>query len=210
MNGLTSNNSLKNKKMKKLFSMLVLLTFVLTLSAQEQKQEQRKVIINKGEGMMKANPAQLVPQFTPEQKKQIAEFKLTLQKEMIQLNNQLNEKQAQLKTLQQVEKPDMKSIYAKIDEITTIQNKKLKANALNKNNIRSILTDEQRVKFDMNNGNPPRHFQMDKNRMRMMHQGNRMHMQQGQMMEQNGKTMERRVMMMKEGKVIKDTVLVKR
>ena len=221
MNGLTSNNSLKNKKMKKLFSMLVLLTFVLTLSAQEQKQEQRKVIINKGEGMMKANPAQLVPQFTPEQKKQIAEFKLTLQKEMIQLNNQLNEKQAQLKTLQQVEKPDMKSIYAKIDEITTIQNKKLKANALNKNNIRAILTDEQRIKFDMNNGNPQRHFQMDKNR-RMMHQGNRMHMQQGRMMqqgqmmkqgqrmEQNGKTMERRVMMMKEGKVIKDTVLVKR
>jgi Spy/CpxP family protein refolding chaperone len=139
---------LNSKKMKKLFSILILLTFVLTISAQEQKRE----IIIKREGMMKANPAHLAPQYTPEQQKQMASFRLTHEKEMIQLDNQLNEKRAQLKTLQQVDKPDLKSIYSKIDEITALQNKKMKETATHQNNVRSILTEEQRIKFDKNQG----------------------------------------------------------
>lgn len=101
---------------------------------------------------MKANPSTLAPKFSPEQQKQMAEFKLELQKEMIQLHNQLGEKKAQLKTLQQVEKPNMKSIYSKIDEISDLQNREMKLMADHQNKVRSILTDEQRVKFDMNQG----------------------------------------------------------
>ncbi|MFA6334230.1 MAG: periplasmic heavy metal sensor [Bacteroidales bacterium] len=138
--------------MKKIFSTLVLLTIVLTLSAQEQKQEQKREMEIKMEGFMKANPAELAPKFTAEQQKQMTEFRLNLQKEMLQIDNQLNVKRAELKTLQQVEKPNMKSIYSKIDEISDLQNKKMKAMANHKNDVRSILTEEQRVKFDMNEG----------------------------------------------------------
>ncbi len=101
---------------------------------------------------MKANPLTLAPKFSPEQQKQMTEFKLELQKEMIQLHNQLGEKKAQLKTLQQVEKPNMKSIYSKIDEISDLQNREMKLMADHQNKVRSILTDEQRVRFDMNQG----------------------------------------------------------
>ena len=176
--------------MKKLFSMLVMLAFVLTLPAQEQKRE----IMIKGEGMMKANPAHLNPQFTPEQQKQMAEFKLSLQKEMIQIDNQLNEKRAQLKTLEQVEKPNMKSVYSKIDEITDLQNQKMKVTATHKNKVRSILTEEQRVKFDLMQGKG------------MMHRGDMKMMRRGgdNKMHQDGRVLlmsKQRQMMSKEGQM---------
>ena len=160
--------------------MLVLLTIVLTLSAQEQKKE----VIIKKEGVMKANPASLAPKLTAEQQNQVAEFRLNLQKEMLQIDNQLNEKRAQLKTLQQVDKPDMKSIFSKIDEITALQSKKLKAMVTQKNNVRSILTEEQRVKFDMNEGKCCKMGQGGKMR---MEQGGKMRMKQGGKMKMEKK-----------------------
>ncbi len=181
---LSANNHINSKEMKKLFSMLVMFTFVLTLTAQEQKKE----IVIKKEGMMMANPAHLTPQFTPEQHKQIAEFKLSLQKEMIQIDNQLNEKRAQLKTLEQVEKPDMKSVYAKIDEITDLQNRKMKVTATHRNKVRSILTEEQRVKFDLMHAKGMMHKRGD---MTMMHRGGNMMMHKGgdNKMQQEGRIM---------------------
>jgi len=184
--------------MKKLFSMLVMLAFVLTLPAQEQKRE----IVFKGEGMMKANPAHLNPQFTPEQQKQMADFKLSLQKEMIQIDNQLNEKRAQLKTLEQVEKPNMKSVYAKIDEITDLQNQKMKVTATHRNKVRSILTEEQRVKFDLMHEKGMMHRGSDK----MMRRGGNMIMHNGgdKNMQQEGRVLlmsKQRQMMSKEGQM---------
>jgi len=199
---LSANNRINSKKMKKLFSMLVMLTIVLTLSAQEQKKE----IVIKREGMMKANPAHLAPQFTPEQQKQMAEFKLSLQKEMIQIDNQLNEKKAQLKTLEQVEKPNMKSVYAKIDEITNLQNQKMKVMATHKNKVRSILTEEQRVKFDLMQAKGMMH----KRGNMMMHKGGDNEMQQQgrmmlmskqrQMMDKEGQMLEKHKQMMEKEK----------
>lgn len=157
--------------------MLILLTVVLTMSAQEQKKE----VVIKSEGMMKANPAHLAPSFTPEQQKQMAEFKLNLQKEILQIDNQLNEKKAQLKTLEQAEKPNMKSVYAKIDEISNLQNQKMKAMATHKNSVRSILTEEQRIKFDMMNqgphGNRDKCCNMEKDGKMMMKKGGKMMME---------------------------------
>lgn len=183
-----------------------MLAFVLTLSAQEQKKE----IVIKREGMMKANPAHLAPQFTPEQQKQMAEFRLSLQKEMIQIDNQLNEKKAQLKTLEQVEKPDMKRVYAKIDEITGLQNQKMKVMATHKNNVRSILTEEQRVKFDLMQGKGMMHKRGD---MTMMRRGGNMMMHKSgdNKMQQEGKMMlmsKQRQMTGKEGqKLHKEEVI---
>jgi len=123
---------------------------IATVSAQEPQNANKpamKPAIEKG--YMRANPQDLAFKLTPDQKKQIADFKLAHDKEMVQINNLLGEKKAQLKTLLQTEKPDIKKINAKIDEITDLQNQKMKLDAQHKCNVRSILTDEQKVRMDM-------------------------------------------------------------
>lgn len=134
----------KVKMMKKFYVTLAMAIFAISLSAQNMPVRDK--------GFMGANPAKLQPQLTAEQQESIKNLRLELRKEMIQIDNQLAEKRAQLKTLEQVEKPDMKAINSKIDEITALQNKKMKASAANKAKVRSLLTDEQRVAFDSRAG----------------------------------------------------------
>jgi Spy/CpxP family protein refolding chaperone len=132
--------------MKKVSILLTMLTIALTMSAQQQNTPIHK------QGMMKANPEMMKSQLTDDQQKQIADLKLKHQKETLQLNNEINEKTAQLKTLQQIDKPNLKDINSKIDEISALQNKKMKAMAAHRNSVRSLLTEEQRVQFDLRMG----------------------------------------------------------
>lgn len=129
--------------MKKALILLTMFTIALTASAQQHN------IQNHKQGMMKANPEMMKHQFTEDQQKQMAELRLKHQKETLQLNNEINEKTAQLKTLQQLDKPNLRDINSKIDEISALQNKKMKSMAAHRNSVRSLLTDEQRIQFDM-------------------------------------------------------------
>ncbi|PKO95436.1 MAG: hypothetical protein CVU12_10030 [Bacteroidetes bacterium HGW-Bacteroidetes-7] len=130
--------------MKRFYITLVFALFAISLAAQNRPVGER--------GFMGANPAKLEPKFTTEQQEAIKNLRLELRKEMLQVENQLAEKRAQLKTLEQVEKPDMRAINSKIDEITSLQNKKMKASAANKAKVRSLMTDEQRLMFDTRSG----------------------------------------------------------
>ncbi|MDP3452200.1 MAG: hypothetical protein Q8R90_04530 [Bacteroidales bacterium] len=130
--------------MKKVYITLIISLIAFSLTAQNRQVQER--------GFMGANPAKLGPNFTTEQAEAIKATRFEFQKEMVLVNNQIAEKRAQLKTLQQVDKPDMRSINSKIDEITTLQNKRMKAAAANQAKIRSLLTDEQRVMFDKRMG----------------------------------------------------------
>lgn len=131
-----------------------MLTIALTMSAQQQNNQIHK------QGMMKANPEMMKSQLTPDQQKQVAELSLKHQKEILQFNNELNEKKAQLKTLQQIDKPNLKDINSKIDEISALQNKKLKSTAAHRNTVRSLLTEEQRIHFDLRMRNGEKHGKM--------------------------------------------------
>gem|GEM_PF-4668199 len=133
--------------MKKLFGLLVLMAMVLTIQAQEQMQ-MRRTEFNR-QGFMQANPSRIAPELTAEQSEQIAKLRLDHQKMMLEYSNFLAEKKAQLVILEKSEKPDLKKINSKIDEISDLQNKKMKATSEHKVKIRSILTDEQRVKMDL-------------------------------------------------------------
>ncbi len=90
-----------------------------------------------------------IPNLPEDQKKKIKELKTPLHKEVLPLKNQLAEKKAHLKTLQTAEKADLKSINSTIDEMTQLQSQIMKKNAAHTQAIRSILTDEQRIAFDM-------------------------------------------------------------
>jgi Spy/CpxP family protein refolding chaperone len=70
-------------------------------------------------------------------------------KDAIQLRNVVAEKKAHLRTLSLVEKPDQTQIDKTIDEMMAIQAQIMKKRSLHQQEIRSLLTEEQRMAFDM-------------------------------------------------------------
>jgi len=90
------------------------------------------------------------------QREELRKIRTEQIKERTQTRNLLREKRAKLETLQTAEKPDLKEINKVIDEIAAIQAQEMKAQSANRQKIRSLLTDEQRVLFDarsVNRGN---------------------------------------------------------
>jgi Spy/CpxP family protein refolding chaperone len=96
-------------------------------------------------------------ELSDEQKTSIEALKLTHQKKMLPLKNELNEKKARMKTLQTAETPDMKAINSLIDEMGAIKTKIAKEKATQHQDIRKLLTEEQRIKFDLHAGNKGMH-----------------------------------------------------
>lgn len=175
--------------MKKVYITLLMAIMAVSAVAQNRSVQDR--------GFMGANPAKLAPllmakqQFTVEQQEAIHALKLELKKEFLQLNNQLAEKKTQLKSLQQVEKPNLKAINSKIDEITDLQNKKMKMTAQNQIKIRELLTAEQRLAYDLRmNSSRKAHKMGSMNNRAGMHQrgamSNRAGMNQRGNMNQRG------------------------
>jgi Spy/CpxP family protein refolding chaperone len=89
---------------------------------------------------------------TEEQTKQIKQLQFDNQKKMLPMRNELDEKRAKMKTLETSDVPDMKAINSLIDEMVVLKAKKAKARAACYQEIRKILTDEQRIKFDLHAG----------------------------------------------------------
>jgi Spy/CpxP family protein refolding chaperone len=82
------------------------------------------------------------------QREELQKIRTEQTKERTQFRNQLMEKQAKLEVLQTAEKPDMREVNKVIDEIVAVQAQEMKAQAASRQKIRSLLTDEQRVRFD--------------------------------------------------------------
>jgi Spy/CpxP family protein refolding chaperone len=86
--------------------------------------------------------------FTDEQKAKIKDIHMASYKEIKALKNQMGELKAKQKTLTTADKPDMNAINANIDEISKVQNKLMKIKASSYQQIRALLTDEQKMIFD--------------------------------------------------------------
>ena len=84
-----------------------------------------------------------------EQKQKIEKLKTSHQKEMLQLKNQVCEKKSHLKTLETADNADLSAIDKTIDEILVVKAEMMKKCAAHKQDIRKILTDDQRVRFDL-------------------------------------------------------------
>jgi len=89
-----------------------------------------------------------ISDLTDVQKQKIEDLNLAHLKVITGLKNQMNEKNAHLKTLQSVDKPDMTAVNKTIDEITAIKADMMKKCASNKQSIRGLLTDNQKIVFD--------------------------------------------------------------
>ncbi len=140
---------MKNLKLVLLF--VAVTAFSLNSFSQNQNQQR----MNRGEKMGNQNGSGFgienrIPDLTDTQKEKIKAERTKQMKEMLPLRNELNEKQAHLKTISTAEKAEIGQINKTIDEIGAIKTTMMKKRAQHKQNIRVLLTEDQRVMFDMN------------------------------------------------------------
>lgn len=83
-----------------------------------------------------------------EQKEQIQEIHLNGQKEMLPLKTQLQEAHAKLRTLTVADEYDEGEVQEVIGEISELNKTMLTNRVEHRQQIRELLTDDQRVKFD--------------------------------------------------------------
>jgi Spy/CpxP family protein refolding chaperone len=89
-----------------------------------------------------------IPDLTDDQRAKMKEYRLDMQKKMLPLMNQMGENKARMRTLSTAESVDMKAIYKLIDGKAGIMAKMMKIRAENRQNVRKMLTEEQRIVFD--------------------------------------------------------------
>ena len=99
-----------------------------------------------------------IPDLTAEQRRKIKALRLSLSKESLPIMNELSEKKAHLRTLQTANKPDQAAINSTIDEISQLQSQLMKKRSANHQAIRELLTDDQRIVFDMRTASAPKRF----------------------------------------------------
>ena len=93
-----------------------------------------------------------IPDLTPEQEAKIKALQVNHLKQRTDFRNQMNELRAKKQTLMTSEKSDLNAINGTIDQMTALQNKMQKERAKHYQDIRSTLTDAQKVYFDSRHG----------------------------------------------------------
>lgn len=96
--------------------------------------------------------------FTEEQQEKLKELRLESTKEIQPLHNELNELRAKQRTLTTAEKADMKAIDNNIEKMADVQAQIQKVRAKEHQEIRAMLSDEQRIKFDERKNRRDRDF----------------------------------------------------
>ena len=152
---------MKKSNLKNLIILTVMIFTSASIFAQPNKGPKQK---------MQKDKYFNIPDLTDKQKKEIDTLRTTVMKEILPLRNELNEKEANLQTVSTSEKVDMNKVYKKIEEIGNIKLNIAKKKAKQRQDIRILLTDEQRVFFDMHYG---KHNAMHKKQAKKKNSGNR-------------------------------------
>jgi len=85
---------------------------------------------------------------TEDQQTQMKSMRLNVQKEMLPLRNKLGENMAKMRTLRTADNADMKAINKLIDNNSDLRSSMAKVRAANHQEVRKMLTEEQRIMFD--------------------------------------------------------------
>ncbi len=85
---------------------------------------------------------------TDEQEAAMKDLRLKHMNESLPIRNKLQELRAKLQTLRTADKVDMKAINNTIDEMAELRAKQAKLRETHHQDIRNLLTDEQRIIFD--------------------------------------------------------------
>ena len=90
----------------------------------------------------------MIPDLTDAQKEQMKSIHTEHMQAIQPLQNEIGEKQARLRTLQTADKVNMAEINKVIEDIGQIRTEMMKIRAAQHQELRSLLTNEQRVFFD--------------------------------------------------------------
>jgi len=126
----------------KLIALLLALAVAGTASAQQKK----------GPGIKMGGKArfakQCIPDLSDAQKDTIKAIHLDTKRQVLPLKNELDEQRAHMKTLSTAANVDIAQIDAQIDKMSATQAEIMKLKAREKQQVRSQLTDDQRIVFD--------------------------------------------------------------
>jgi Spy/CpxP family protein refolding chaperone len=102
--------------------------------------------------MLMAQVGPGISNLSEEQKTKISAMRTNHMKEMQQLKNLAAENRAHYRTLMSADKADMAAINKNIEEFGKLKVEMMKKNAAHQQDVRALLTDEQRLAFDMKKG----------------------------------------------------------
>lgn len=145
--------------MRRIITTAFLLLLIGSLSVQAQRsdqQERRKVIKERVEkrdgqqGQMRRGPQTMLAKLdlSEDQKEKIKGIMLEGKQESLPLENQLREKRARLRTLSSGDTYDVAALNKVVDEMSALQASIKKIHIAKKGEIRALLNDEQKIKFD--------------------------------------------------------------
>ncbi|TNF91844.1 MAG: periplasmic heavy metal sensor [Gammaproteobacteria bacterium] len=86
---------------------------------------------------------------TEAQQQQVAKLKLDFKKQVLPIKAKIKQARIELAMLTTANKPDQNTIDKKIDEILKLKGEKIHAKAKLRVEIRKVLNEAQRVKFDL-------------------------------------------------------------
>lgn len=101
-----------------------------------------------GEKMCSRGHRSMIRDLTEEQTEQMKELRVEHWKAVQPLRNQIGEKRARLRTLSTSDKVDMAGINRVIEDIGKMRTQMMKERARHRQDVRELLTEEQRVMFD--------------------------------------------------------------
>lgn len=141
-------------KSKRLAMMLVALIALTTVSVAQKSENDTQDVKHRKEITKRHGRAgdRAEKFFTEEQLEQIKALHLEAAKKIKPLRNELRELKAHQQTLETADNADMKAIYKNIDSIAGVQAELQKIRAEEQQKIRSLLTEEQLLKFDSMKG----------------------------------------------------------
>ena len=141
---------MKSSKLNVLTLMVavILMSFSNLANAQKQGKGQGQGWNQKNMQGMHCN----IPNLTDEQQKKMEKMRTANMKEMLQFRNAMAEKKAHLNTLRTADKADMNAINKVIDEMGAMKITMMKKREAHRQEVRQILTDDQRVFFDSRGG----------------------------------------------------------
>ena len=136
--------------------LLAVLCFVGGAMAQEDDFELEEMDRPMPSRVEHRKPGPKIPDLTEDQEEQIQTLRTDHLKAILPMRNELAEMNARLQTLSTADNVDMSQINGLIEEMGALKMQMMKAGAAHRQEIRKLLTDEQRVVFDSHRPGPKR------------------------------------------------------
>ena len=135
------------KTKKKLLVLLIAAMIIIPMSVYGQSSKSEPCQ-GKGPCQCEQGPKPMIPDLTDKQKEQLKDLRVEHMKEIQPIMNEIGELKAKLQTLQTAESPNMNEIYKLIEAIGQQHTEIMKLKAAHVQEMRKLLTAEQRVFFD--------------------------------------------------------------